>query len=181
MDKFRAKCFCLVLYDEDETHRKAIDKIKASYDYAMICHDRDTNDNGEVLKPHNHIVLRFQNAKWNTALAEELGVTENYFEETRSLKRSLLYLIHFYEEDKFQYSIDDVSGPLKKRLQEYVKNDGKTESEKVLEIFDEIDKYPGEIKFIIFCRHIAKMGYWDTIRRCPGIFTRYIDEHNKKL
>ncbi len=181
MEKYRAKCFCLVLYDEDETHRKAMDKIKTSYDYAMICHDRDTNESGEVLKPHYHIVLRFQNAKWNTALAEELGVTENYFEEARSLKRSLLYLIHFYEEDKFQYSTDDVSGPLKKRLQEFVKNDGKTESEKVLEIFEEIDKIGGEINFKVFCKHIAKIGYWDVLRRSSGLIIRYVDEHNKKM
>lgn len=181
MEKFRARCFCLVLYDEDETHKKAMEKIKSGYDYAMICHDRDTNENGEVLKPHYHVVLRFQNAKWSSALAEELGITENYLEETRSLKRSLLYLIHFYEEDKYQYSVEtDVTGPLKKRLQEFIKNDGKSESEKVLDIFNEVDNYKGEINYKVFCRHIAKIGYWDVLRRSCSLIIRYVDEHNKK-
>ena len=49
-----------------------------------------------------------------------------------ALKSPLLFLIHL---DKFQYSVKDVSGPLKKRLEEFVKNDGKSESEKVLEIY----------------------------------------------
>lgn len=180
MEKYRAKSFCLILYDEDETHKKAIEKIKMGYDYAMICHDSDTNENGEILKPHYHVVLRFPNAKWNTALAEELGITENYFEESRSLKRSLLYLIHFYDEDKFQYSVDNVTGPLKKRLEEFVKNDGKSESEKVLEIFEEIDNIDELINFTTFCKHIAKIGYWEVLRRSSGLIIRYVDEHNKK-
>ncbi len=181
MEKYRSKSFCLILYEEDETHRKAIEKIKTSYDYAIICHDRDVSEiTGEILKPHYHVVLRFQNAKWSSALAEELGITDNYFEEARSLKRALLYLIHFYDEDKFQYSVKDVSGPLKKRLEEFVKNDGKSESEKVLEIFAEIDNIKDEIKYSVFVKHIATMGYWDTLRRSSSLIIRYLDEHNKK-
>ena len=180
MEKFRARTFCLILYEEDETHLKALEKIKKSYDYAMICHDRDTNETGEVLKPHYHVVLRFNNPKWNTALAEELEITENYIEEARNLKRSLLYLIHFYDEDKYQYEIKDVSGPLKTRLVEFLKTEGKTESEKILEIFEEIDNMDDNINFKAFCKHIAKIGYWDVLRRSSGLIIRYLDEHNKK-
>ena len=93
MKKFRSCNFNLILYpSEDETHRNALEIIEKNYDYAMICHNLDTDDNGELLKEHYHIVIRFKNAKWNTALSEELGITENYIEESRSLKRSLLYL-----------------------------------------------------------------------------------------
>lgn len=181
MEKFRCKAFNLVLYDEDETHKKAIDKIKASYDYAMICHDMDTEEKtGEIKKEHYHVVLRFKNAKWNTALAEELGIKENYIEESRSLKRSLLYLIHYYDIDKYQYPVDKVSGPLKKLINGYIANEDKTESEKVLEIFEEIDQMDEYIEFSIFCKHIAKIGYWDVLRRSSGIFIKYLDLHNSK-
>lgn len=181
MEKFRSKVFNLVLYDEDETHKLAIEKIKKSYDYAIILHDKDVNDEGELKKPHYHIVLRFQNAKWNTALAKELDITENYLEESRSFKKSLLYLIHFYDEDKYQYPIDEVKGPLKKRLEEFIKNDGKSESEKVLEIFDMIDEIDDHIEFSIFVKRIAIMGYWDVLRRSSSLFIRYVDEHNRNL
>lgn len=182
MEKFRSKNFNLVLYEEDETHKNAIEKIKVSYDYALICHDRDySEETGEILKPHYHIVLRFPNQKWNTALAEELGIAENYIEESRSLKRSLLYLIHYYDENKFQYSIDDVEGPMKKRLKELLNNEGKTESEKVMEIFDEIDNTDGEIPFKSFVRHIASKGYWSVLRSSTGLIMRYLDEHNHDM
>ena len=178
MEKFRAKNFCLVLYSSDESHYNAIEKIKKSYDYAMILHDKDTDENGEVKKEHYHFVLRFKNAKWSSALAEELGIAENYIEECRSLKRSLFYLIHFYEDDKYHYPLSDVKGTLKKTLEQFIKNDDKSESEKILEIFEEIDNYDGYIYFSGFVKHIAKIGYWDTLRRSSSIIMRYLDEHN---
>ena len=123
MENFRSKNFNLVLYDEDKTHKKAIDYIIKNYDYAMILHDKDFNDDGEIKKPHYHIVIRFPNARWNTALANELEITENYIEECRSLKRSLLYLIHYYDENKYQYQLNDVEGSLKRRLEEIIKSE----------------------------------------------------------
>ena len=178
MEKYRCKSFNLVLYPEDETHVKALEKIKSSYDYAYILHDRDTNEKGEIKKEHWHIVLTFKNAKWNSALADELGITPNYIEESRSLKRSLLYLIHYYDEDKFQYNLDDVHGSLKKRLNGYIHGEGKTESEKVIEIFEIIDEFEGFIDYSIFVKHIAKIGYWDVLRRSSSLILRYLDLHN---
>lgn len=181
MEKFRSTNFNLVLYEEDKTHMNALEKIKASYDYAFIVHDLDVDDStGELKKAHYHVVIRFKNAKWNTALAEELGITENYLQDCRSLKRSLLYLIHYYEPDKHQYDIELVQGPLKKRLKEFITNEGKSESEKVLEIFQEIDKCDYFIDYKIFVKHIAKIGYWDVLRRSSSIILRYLDLHNQE-
>lgn len=178
MNKFRSCNFNLILYSEDETHKNALEFIKKNYDYAMICHNLDTDDNGEIKKEHYHVVIRFKNAKWNTALAEELGITENYIEESRSLKRSLLYLIHYYDENKHQYKIDDVEGTLKSRMKEFILNESKTESEKVVEIFDMIDSTKDIIEFDKFVRHIASIGYWDVLRRSTGLILRYLDLHN---
>lgn len=97
----------------------------------MILHDRDVdNITGEIKKPHYHFVVRFQNARWNTSLSEDLNITPNYIEESRSLKRSLLYLIHYYDEDKYQYSLEDVEGSLKGRLLEIIKNGEKQKMKK---------------------------------------------------
>jgi len=181
MEKFRARSFNLVLYEEDETHRKALDIIQKSYDYAMILHDRDIDSEGNIKKPHYHVVIRFQNPKWSTSLATELGITENYLEESRSLKRSLLYLIHFYDSDKYQYQLSDVSGSLKSRLEEFTRNEGKSEGEKILEILEEIDNVNGYIKYSLFVRHIARIGYWDVLRRSSALILRYLDEHNTDL
>lgn len=179
--KFRARTFCLLLYMEDETHKQAIEKIKNAYDYAMICHNRDTDENGVVKKEHYHVVLQFKNAKWNTALAEELGIAENYIEEARNIKRALLYLIHFYEEEKFQYELKDVQGPLKHKLEQYMNGEGKSESEKVIEILEEIDEFGTEIEFQVFVKHIARKGYWDVYRRAASIINHYIEIHNNNV
>lgn len=190
MEKMRSKTFNLMLYPgEDKSHLKALEYIRANYDYAAICHDKDTfeedttiNDvvhkKGEIKKAHYHVVVKFKNAKWSTALASELEIAENYIEVAHDLKRSLLYLIHFYDEDKYQYSIEDVEGTLKRRLKETISNEGKTESEKVMDIFKEIDKCEFKIDFTIFVKHIAEIGYWDVLRRSSSLILRYLDLHN---
>ena len=194
-DKFRSKSFMLLLYDEDETHRKAMDKIKSSYDYACILHDKDVYEEdevdsntgelihrkGDLKKPHYHFVVRFNNQRWNTALAEELGITQNYIMQPDSFDRALAYLVHHFEPEKYQYPIEEVSGPLKFRLIQVINHDNKTESERVLEILEIIDNSDSDIQFSVFCKYMAKMGYWSDFRRSASLFMRYIDEHNKKM
>lgn len=182
MEKFRARNFNLILYEEDETHKNALEYIQKNYDYALICHDKDFDSlSGELKKPHYHIVLRFKNAKWNTSLSEELGITLNYIEESRSLKRSLLYLIHYYDEDKYQYSLAEVNGSLKKRLEEIIKNGEKTENEKMLELIEYIDNTDYEISIAQFIRYCVSIGYTDIVRRDYNILLPLINEHNDNL
>lgn len=83
--KFRDRKFCAVLYPEDETHVAAIEKLKSGgYNFAAILHDKDVYEDGEhkgeTKKPHWHVVVRFKNAVWNTAIAKELGIQPNYLE-----------------------------------------------------------------------------------------------------
>lgn len=180
-EKVRSKVFNLILYPDDPTHVKALDIIKQSYDYCMILHDKDKLDTGELKKEHYHVTIRFKNAKWNTSVAKELGILENYMQVSRSIKRSLLYQIHYYDEDKAQYDIKEVVGPLKKLLEEYIQNEGKNESEKVMEIFEEIDKNRRYVEFRTFCKHISSIGYWDVLRRSSGLIVRYLDNHNREF
>ena len=184
MEKFRNRNFCLVLYpNEDESHRNAIDKIKKSYDYALINHDSDLKDyeTGELKKEHTHVVLHFTNAIWSTKLAKDLGILENYIEECRDLKRALAYLIHYYDNDKYQYDIKNVHGTLKKKLEIVLRNDDKTESEKIIEILNYIDAFEYEILMSDFIRYCAEVGYWDVFRRSYNALYTYIQEHNRKL
>ena len=96
IEKFRDRKFCLLLYPlEDESHKNAIDVIKRSYDYAMITHDSDLDEVGNLKKTHTHLVIRFNNPVWNSALAKDLGIEINYIQKCRSLERSLLYLVHY--------------------------------------------------------------------------------------
>lgn len=179
MEKYRSKNFNLVLYDEDETHIRALEYIQKNYDYAMILHDKDFDEKtGEIKKPHYHIVIRFKNAKWNTALADELNITPNYIEESRNLKRSLQYLIHYNDENKHSYDMEEVQGTLTKLLIETINTENKTESEKVIELLNYIDNSDEFIDVDQFLRYCADIGYWDVYRRSATTFINKINRHN---
>lgn len=179
MEKFRARNFNLVLYDEDETHKKAISYIQKNYDYAMICHDKDCDEKtGEIKKSHYHIVVRFKNAKWNTSLADDLKIPINYIEECRNLKRSLQYLIHYNDENKHQYDIEEIQGTLTNLLIETIKNGNKTESEKIIEILQWIEEQQQYVDIAYLIRWCAEIGYWDVLRRGFNPICKYLDKHN---
>ena len=179
MEKFRARNFNLVLYPDDETHLKAINYLEKNCDYALILHDKDIDEKtGEIKKQHYHIVLRFNNAKWNTSLADDLHIPVNYIEESRNLKRSLQYLIHYNDENKYQYSIEEVQGTLTGLLVETIKNGNKTESEKIIEILKWIDNNQTFIDISYLIRWCAEVGYWDVLRRGFNPISKYLDKHN---
>lgn len=181
MEKIRSRKFCLLLYPlEDETHKKAIEFIKLNYDYAMIEHNQDKNENGEIKKSHTHIVVSFPNAKWNTAVAEELGITPNYIEKCRDMDKALEYLIHHNDDTKHQYDIEEVKGNLKSQLKKILINDGKDENTKAFELMDYIDTYDGYLDEMLFFKYASSIGMFDIARRSAIIFLRLIDKHNEK-
>ena len=182
MEKFRSRKMCMLLYpNEDLTHKKAIEYIKLNYDYALIEHNQDLNENGELKKSHTHIVVSFLNAKWNTAIAEELGITANYIEKCRSLDNALEYLIHYNDDTKHQYDIEEVKGNLQSQLKKILLNDGKDENTKAFELYDYIENYDGYIDEITFLKYACSIGMYDVARRSSMYILRAIDKHNYQL
>ena len=178
MEKFRSRKMCMLLYPEDETHKKALEYIKLNYDYAMITHDQDLNEEGEIKKSHTHIVITFPNAKWKTAIADELGITLNYIEKCRSLDNALEYLIHYNDDTKHQYDIEEVQGSLKSQLKKIILNDGKDENVKAYELITYIENYDGPIDEGDFFKYSCEVGMYDVARRSAYILLRIIDKHN---
>lgn len=178
-DKYRDRKFMLLLYPEDPTHVRALEVIKGSYDHAVILHDKDLDDSGNLKKPHWHVVVNTgKNAIWNTSLADTLGIALNYIEQARNMDRALQYLIHFNEADKHQYSVDEVSGSLKNRLKMTIGAGERLEGEKVEELIGFIEAYEGHLTVTVFSKHCASVGLWDIYRRSGSILNRIIDEHN---
>ena len=102
----------LILYAEDEKHKNAMQIIEKNYKYKAILHDRDTDENGEIKKPHFHYIIKCDNSCPNSTIATALGITENYIQVILSLKGAYDYLTHKYSKDKFQYSSSDLFGDL---------------------------------------------------------------------
>lgn len=183
LEKFRDRKFMLLLYPDNKEHVNALELIKQSYDYAYILHDKDTKENGDINKPHWHVVITTgNNAIWNTSLADTLGIDVVFTgEKIKKLDRALEYLIHFNDSDKFQYNIDEVKGNLKNRMKLSMNQTDKTEGEKVIELYDYIDSSKKIIKSKEFGRWCAMNGYWDVYRRAGAIFNQAIIERNNEI
>ena len=183
MEKFRDRKFCILLYPDNAEHVQALEKIKASYDYACVLHDKDADTGtGEVKKAHWHVVLiSGKNAIWSSSLSKELGLDVNFIQQCRNVDRALEYLIHYNEEEKYQYSIEEVQGTLKARLNQLINCTNKSESDKVTELIEFIEQYQGYLTISAFSKHCASVGMWDIFRRAGTIFIKIIDEHNNRI
>lgn len=101
----------LILWTDNATHIHAIDYIKTNYPhYIGILHDKDTKEDNTLKKPHWHIILYFPNQKLISTIKNQLGVNDSDFYEIKSLSGQLRYLIHYDDEDKYQYSKDEIFG-----------------------------------------------------------------------
>lgn len=170
--------FFILLYPDNEEHVKALEQIKTLYDmYAYILHDKDTySDTDDIKKEHWHVVVKFKNQRYRTAVASELGIEERFVKGC-SLDKSLEYLIHYNDEDKYQYDVEEVQGSLLSRLKKLLNNEGKDEGERVLVLMQYIDNAT-VVKISEFSKYCALNGYWDVFRRSASIFKEYIREHN---
>ena len=178
MKNERSLYWSFILYEESE-NLKFSDIDLSKYEYLYIKHDKDKLDNGEFKKPHYHIVLKFRNYKWLNALSEELSIPSNYFEKVRSLDSILCYLIHYKEEKKYHYSIDDVVGSsiLKSKLKKIINNFEKDETEIMGDFLIYIDSSK-ILKFVDLYKFAVDNQYWSEFRRNYSILKDLTLEHN---
>lgn len=177
-EKYRSRVHMLLLYPDNEVHAQAIEKIPSLYDYAMILHDKDIAEDGQTKKAHYHVVLRFNQAVWSTAICKALGIEHTFIEDVKRFENALQYLIHYNDNDKAQYSIDEVNGNLKTKLVESINKVEKSEGEKVVELIQFIKEYDGKLSVTEFAHFCALNGYWSEFRRSGAIFCKIIEEHN---
>ncbi len=179
----RSRCWNLVLYpEEDKTHTEALEFIRKHYSYAYIVHDKDYNEDGEILKSHVHVVVRFSNARSKNGLAVELGIAPNYIEKSNSLDNSLLYLIHYHNDNKFQYEVEEVHGDLIFELKKAInKLKLDTEDKSISVIMEFIEQYPETLKQRVFCKWVLTNGLWSVYRRNSFVVNSLINEHNSDL
>lgn len=194
--KFYNRNFFLLLYPDNEEHMRALEYVKRLYsDYAYILHNKDEYlepqevecleidellDNHVLKKEHYHVVIKFANARYRSAVAKELEIQEKFI-RTCSLDGALLYLVHFDDEDKFQYPLDEVCGSLKLRLQKLIANRGKDEDTKALDLIEHIESSTTTLSITSFAKYCATNGMWDVYRRGASIFNQCIKEHNHSL
>lgn len=109
----RVRTIGLILWCDNPNHLLALDYIKHNFEnYIYILHDRDIKEDNTLKKEHYHVILRFNNQKSISTLVKKLNVEDNCFYIIKSLTGQLRYLIHYDDDDKFQYDVSDVRGTL---------------------------------------------------------------------
>lgn len=180
-EKYRSRVHMLLLYPDNIKHCQAIEKIKQQYDYALILHNRDVDSNGELKKEHWHVVLRFLQPVWSSAICKDLEIEDRFIEHVKKFENALQYLIHYNDIDKAQYPIDEVQGTLKKRLSESISKFDKSEGERISEIITYIQSQDDIISVTEFSIYCANVGYWAEFRRGSFIILKIIEEHNNEI
>ena len=178
LEKYRSRLFVAVLYPEDPTHAECMKKLESNgYNYAAILHDKDLqNDDDETKKAHWHIIVRFKNAVWNTAVAKELGIKPNYLEACKDQDASLLYLVHHGKEDKHQYELEEVFGPMRLKLATLLADTD--EGTRALNICQIIEETPGPIGYSELLKKAVAAGLYADLRRMGQFAVGIMREHN---
>lgn len=178
MKKVRSRCYHLILYEEDLSHKNAMDYIEHHFDYCSILHDKDFDEaTGEIKKAHYHFILYFDNPVYKSSLATQLNILPNYI-QVESLKKGLLYLIHYNHKDKYQYSIDEVYGSLKDKLYSYLSNNIENENQCVILILNYLDSLDYYLSLHDFILYIVSNNLWSYYRRSQVTFLKLLQEHN---
>lgn len=92
--------------------RDVIEKKLVPKEYALILHDRDIDDKGNPEKPHVHVMLCFDNARYVASVAKTLGDKPQYVEVwSGDRNNGFSYLIHATKEaqSKHQYDVSEVT------------------------------------------------------------------------
>lgn len=182
MDNKRFYSFTIVIYEDDPLFKSQFENLLNEGENLYIRHDNDVNDEtGELKKPHYHYVIRLKSACTIKALAKRTEVQEHMIEPVKkSFNGSLKYLIHYGQDNKYQYSIDEVKGNSDRLLRKFsdLVNTDIPEVEKVMSIQTYIENYYGLLTMAMLGRYVQKINQWDAFRRNITYFSRILEEHN---
>lgn len=184
MNNKRFYNYTLVIYEDDKDFENQMKEIKDTRQAIWIRHDKDINDDGETKKAHYHVVLKLKNACTISALSKKLGVGENLIEPVKkSFQSCLKYLIHYGDDNKYNYDKEDVQSNSDELLTKFLDlvNKDTPEIEKVDTIERFILDFPDFIDWVILGRHVRKINMWDAFRRNAWYFTKIVDSHNAKI
>ena len=156
----RFRHFTLILYQDTTSYNfeETLRIIKSQKKWAYIKHMPEQKEK----KEHFHVILSFDNATTDTALSKKTGVPVQHISGIKNLRSMCRYLIHKDDEEKYQYSLDQVKvSPLFTKEYKKCFDDIETEDE----IIDKIYNFIEGLKY--------KFGYAQTQR----LLIQYVNSH----
>ena len=175
MENIKSYTFAFILYKDSETYNynAVIDYISSHFEkYAYIEHKAE----GEDKKDHTHVLVHFENKRYKTSVAKELGIEPNYIIKV-NLKPYLRYLIHFDNEEKIQYDIKEVKGTLKNMLIDSIKPNSEESNFKEIVLY--ISKCERKISFQEITCYCLENDMYAVYRRNITAIKTLLKEHNE--
>lgn len=152
--------------------------IRYSDEWSYILHDKDvessTNEQGEEVqvkkKEHYHVCFRFPTPRIRKTVSNNIGLEKNYIMRCKNWRAANCYLIHDFDDDKFQYQPLEVESNF-----EYGKLIGKKETElsKVNELIEFIIK-TNCYRMKDLADYARNNDLWDALRRNHPILREYM-------
>ena len=179
----RVRNYLGVIYEDDERFDNQLFNLSQEKDAIWIKHDKDLDDEGNVKKPHYHFVIQLKNACTLSSMAKRLEVNENMLEYVKNVNSSLKYLIHYNDDNKYNYDAKDIqsnSEKLKRRFLDLVSKDT-PETDKMIGIYEFIQKQKDYIDPNILFKYAVKNNIWDAYRRNYAIIKDLVNNHNSKI
>lgn len=108
----RTRQFAFMIY-EDSANENWRELLKDSHVQGFISpiHDKDTNPDGQIKKPHYHVIVMYDGKKsleQFQRLMTSVGCANGHLEEIQSPRGYSRYLCHMDHPEKHQYNPSDV-------------------------------------------------------------------------
>lgn len=174
-------------YKDIDDLYKAINKKLKPKEFAVVCHDQDTDDKGKKVEEHLHAMLAFSNARSLNHIAKLLGEKPQAFEIWNDkTANGFAYLCHRTEKakSKYQYEPSKVKASFDypKRLDKITKQVAGTKTGKSTELLDAV--YRGEISKSEAEENMSGTEYGKLYRQLEAIDAKQLEreavEFNKK-
>ena len=92
----------------DEKIEEMLNSMKGVAEMYVVNHDKDQNDQGEVVEPHTHIFLIYDTPRRISTIANAFGLEANFIEVVRNKVAMLRYLTHLDQPNKATYLPSEV-------------------------------------------------------------------------
>lgn len=177
----RYRTFELILYPDNLIHLTLLDFLRSHFKYALILHDKDLTGEGEKKKNHYHVLIYYENAKTESSVRRffsdnQLIDNVTLINYKNDLKQAVRYLLHIDNNDKAQYTLDEIESNFE--INSYFNNLISNETLDIQLIRQIIYSYKESITMSALYEEVINNNLWSSYRRNYTIIKDLVYEHN---
>lgn len=170
----KSRNFLGVLYPDSESYicEEVLGLLDSTFkEWAYVLHDKDTDDEGNLKKPHIHWIGKRASPVPISTISNSLGVPYNSVVFCNRWKQSARYLIHLDSPDKEAYLPSDIVSNFE--ISKYLSEMSDLDMAKKILDFVETER---PARLIDLMRWSMQNGCWSEFRRSSGSWVIALNE-----